>query len=846
MDPRTAFHTYEQLYWEGTLLEVSDLTVSHGFSPVPKDISPGQRVPLSVACKARLNRAPRYDVSTSLAGGDAPKAGDAAELTLFMESPDGSTKESLRMDLLVDEIEYEEQWWTLKLIQKIDTFSTPVSIDPLIDTRPRYQSPRDGTETKEPIGDVGEIRSLQPSALWPTFWCLRAAGYYVTPPTVPTVELDLPMQGSWWNNQWDAPHYTQNPRRDATLVSPWANPDVFQQPYANGLSSRPGYGAAGIGFSGTVARARSNADKAVTPTGFYHNGVEYMGEGLVQVAADRDRALSHPHVVKRGHIFASFMVMLNEKFPPVGGTFFQVKICTSAKRAIAVRWNDAGNFWIYYSIYPQKWVGFKATQELLVKQFKVNWTPGEHTVVLIQDGNTIELRVGELHTEKILTGNITDDGGSLPSWVEVWANNPSKTQRMGVCGVQVASIPMSDPHKKRFLDYVEGHHKFKPTARIDPGTRMLPLRYLPSLRRVPAGTCLDDICSTLGYAWWVGEDGTAQVMPIEKLLTWNPYNAVPDIVASRDVKSFKISSSLQNTRASVTVEYAKPSVIKHDNATETIFEGKGEVAIGQTVSMSASPSNDEDWIDPDYTVEVMDTQDFRWLESGVGSFYGGSTEVEVTQKSSDLESDYDRTRYYSSIVEFKLNRPNPWTADMGVKGLYRAIPKSKNPLVEYKLRDGIKLYTPTHCGITVAPNKFPVGLRVPQTGLPVLRAVGTVTKTKDSVTWYGGPRNAGSLVVDGTDFITDAKQANEAARVISAEAVKSTPQIKSLVVRYDIRYRLGKSVRILGSSESGIGAVFGAELKGIIYFIKHNPGAGETELGVYTIEANAIPKYRPL
>lgn len=845
MDPRTAFHTYEKLSWEGALLEIADLTVSHGFSPVPKDISPGQREPLSVSCKARPNRDPRYDVSTSLAGGDAPKAGDKADLTLFMESADGTIKESLRMELLVDEVEYEEQWWTLKLIQKIDTFSTPVSIDPLVDSRPRYQSPRDGTATKEPVGDVGETRTLHPSALWPTFWCLRAAGYYVTPPTVPTVELDLPMQGTWWNNQWDAPHYSQNPRRDATLVSPWAAPDVFQRPYDNGLSSRPGYGAAGIGFSGTVARARSNSDKAGVPTGFYHNGVEYLGEGLILVAADRDRVLSHPHVVKRGNIFASFMVVLDTFFPQVGGNFFQVKICTSAKRAIAVRWNEAGNFWIYYSIYPQKWAGFKATQELLVKQFKVNWTPGEHTVVLIQDGNTIEIRVGELHTEKILTGNITEGEGVLPSWVEVWAHNPSKSNRMGVCGVQVASIPVNDQHKKRFLLYVDEHHKFKPTARIDPGTRMLPVSYMPSVRRVPAGTCLDNICSTLGYAWWVGEDGVAQVNPIEKLLVWNPNNSVPDIVASRDVKSFKISSSMQNTRASVTVEYSKPSVTKHANATEMIFEGKGEVALGQTVSMSASPSNDEDWIDPDYTVEVMDTQDFRWLESGVGSFYGGSTEVEVTQKSSDLESDYDRTRYYSSIVEFKLNRPNPWTADMDVKGLYRAIPKSKNPLVEYKLRDGIKLYTPTHCGITVAPNKFPVGLRVPQTGLPILRAVGTVTKTKDSVTWYGGPRNAGSLVVDGGDFITDAKQANEAARVISGVAVKSTPQIKSLVVRYDIRYRLGKSVRILGSSESGIGAVFGTELKGIIYSIKHSPGAGETELGVYVVEANAIPKYRP-
>lgn len=845
MDPRMSFHTYEELSWGGVLLEVSDLTISHGFSPVPKDISPGQREPLSVSCKARLDRAPRYDVSTSLAGGRAPKAGDATTLTLFMESSDGSIKESLRMGLLVDEIEYEEQWWTLKLIQKIDTFSTPVSIDPLIDTRPRYQSQRDGTVTKEPIGDVGEIRSFQPSALWPTFWCLRVAGYYATPPTVPTVELDLPMQGTWWNNQWDAPHYPQQPHRDAAIVSPSKSPDVFQRPETNGLSSRPGYGAAGIGFSGTVARARGNTDKAKTPTGFYHNGVEYLCEGLLLVAADRDRVPAHSGVVKRGHIFASFMVVLNEKFPQVGGNFFQVKICTNAKRSIAVRWNEAGNFWIYYSIYPQKWAGFKATQELLVKQFKVNWTPGEHTVVLIQDGNTIELRVGEIHTEKILTGNITDDGGSLPSWVEVWAHNNSKSQRMGVCGVQVAGIPMNDPQKKLFLAHVENYHKFKPTARIDPGTRMLPVGYMPSVRRVPAGSCLDDICSTLGYAWWVGEDGVAQVKPIESLLTWNPNNAVPDIVVSRDVKSFKISSSLQNTRASVTVEYAKPSVVKRDNAVETIFEGKGTVDLGQTVSMSASPSDDEDWIDPDYTVEVMDTQDFRWLESGVGSFYGGSTEVEVTQKSGNSESDYDRTRYYTSIVGFKLDRPNPWTVAMDVKGVRRATPKPPNPLVEYKLRDGIALHAPTHSGLLFETNKFPVGLRIPQTGLPVLRAVGTVTKTKESTTWFGGPRNAGSLLVDGTDFITDPRQAEEAARVISGVAVKATPQIKSLVVRYDIRYRLGKSVRILGSSESGIGAVFGSELKGIIYSIKHSPGAGETELGVYVVEANAIPKYRP-
>ncbi len=217
-----------------------------------------------MTCTARKKASPTYVMQTPFEGG-IPDQGDAVTLTLFKRYGDeGSTREH-KMELVVDEVEYDGDNLSLRLIQRVDSFSIPISISPCPPHHTRYWAVRSDRSTKEQIGDVGETRSVNPSLRWPLYLALRAGGYSVTPPPLPTIELDLPLQGAYTTNTWDNPYYSRDADRDAAILSNAKAIDFFRNPGWYGAASEEPEGVSGIGFSGELARSRSNKDGADVP-----------------------------------------------------------------------------------------------------------------------------------------------------------------------------------------------------------------------------------------------------------------------------------------------------------------------------------------------------------------------------------------------------------------------------------------------------------------------------------------------------------------------------------------------------------------------------------------------------
>ncbi|WP_311474206.1 hypothetical protein [uncultured Rothia sp.] len=834
MSPISHTITSETLEWKGIILPIADVVVTHEFSPLPKDVSPGKRTPLTVTCTARKKASPTYMMQTPFEGG-IPEHGDAVTMTLFKRYGDDGSTQSHQMNLVVDEIEYDGDNLSLRLIQRVDSFTIPISISPCPPHHTRYWAVRSDRPTKEQIGDVGETRSVNPSLRWPLYYALRAGGYSVTPPPLPTIELDLPLQGAYTPNTWDNPYYSQDADRDAAILSDVKAIDFFQNPGWYGSASKEPEGVSGIGFSGELARSRSNKDGASSPSAATFNGVWFMTEGIAQVTQAKGRRDTEGKPYRRGHTFTSFMIIRSEDAVKNPENLYQVKFCTSARRGLALRWNQDGHFWVYRSSYAQEWVGFSPSSESVVKEFDIDGWRGrrEIPVVIEQIADQVIIRVGTIHEVKFNTPSVTASYGSTPTWVEVWIHNPPGSAAMGVTGVQVAGIPLDEPYKSRFMEVAKDYHRFTPKARIFSNPILYTQGVLPSVRAKPAGEVLDDICSSAGLTWWIRPDGVAVVVPLEDLER-SSYGSTYAINVSSDVKDISISKSAVDAKSSLEVEYAAVAMCSFEEARWVLYEGGGYADIGKPIEVMLTADEEIDWLEPDFTVEDMATQGYRWLKSGVGSFYGGGTEYQMHwHNPQGVLQDGPKTSV-AMDSEFELTKITPWSVRLTSKyttpgrlpdpgggrfwqrvneGALQAVPNQ-----EYRPRE-IRVGTPTHIEADIH-------------GLPIIRARGQLKRSKKTGTIAGSVQNAGVLQVGSWDWLMGSSFAKAAGYAIAPWVLKPRLQIKSLVIRYRPEVSIGDTVNIYGTYGSEMGRAFNGTLTGIVYSVTHSPSVGETSLGV--------------
>lgn len=834
MSPISHTITSETLEWKGIILPVADVVVTHEFSPLPKDVSPGKRTPLTVTCTARKKASPTYVMQTPFEGG-LPEHGDAVTMTLFKRYGDDGSTQSHPLHLVVDEIEYDGDNLSLRLIQRVDPFTIPISISPCPPHHTRYWAVRSDRFTKERIGDAGETRSVNPSLRWPLYYALRAGGYSVTPPPLPTIQLDLPLQGAFTTNTWDNPYYSQDADRDAAILSNAKAIDFFQNPGGWGAASSESEGVSGIGFSGELARSRSNKDGTGSPSAASFNGLWFMTEGIVQVTQAKPRNDRGDRTYSQGHTFTSFMIVRSADAVKDPDNLYQVKFCTSSRRGLALRWNQAGHFWVYSSAYPQEWVGFSPSSESVVKEFDIDGWRGkrEIPVVIEQIADQVIIRVGTIHEVKFNTPSITGRYGSTPTWVEVWIHNPSGSAAMGVTGVQVAGIPLNEPYRSRFMEVAKDYHRFTPKARIFSNPILYTQGVLPSVRAKPAGEVLDDICSSAGLTWWIRPDGVAVVVPLEDLER-SSYGSTYAINVSSDVKDISISKSAVDAKSSLEIEYAAVAMCSFEEARWVLYEGGGYVDIGKPIEVMITADEELDWLEPDFTVEDMATQGYRWLKSGVGSFYGGGTEYQMHwHNPQGVLQDGPKTSV-AMDSEFELTKITPWSVRLTSKyttpgrlpdpgggrfwqrvneGALQAVPNQ-----EYRPRE-IRVGTPTHIEADIH-------------GLPIIRARGQLKRAKKTGTITGSVQNAGVLQVGSWDWLMGSGFARAAGYAIAPWVLKPRLQIKSLVIRYRPEVSIGDTVNIYGTYGSEMGRAFDGTLTGIVYSVTHSPSAGETSLGV--------------
>ena len=178
------FSSGEEIIWQGKTLEVSSLSVSHGYNPVPKAVSPGSQTFYSVDAKVRYTPEVGGTFPSPFIG-VFPHRGDPAILRMWQKRPtEHGGNQRIEVKLLVDSVEFSDSEMSLKLIQAADAFSNHINTDPLYHWRNQYYGNLLGEKYKF-FGKDDEKRKISPSPLWVVFYACRAAGYHAVPPALP-------------------------------------------------------------------------------------------------------------------------------------------------------------------------------------------------------------------------------------------------------------------------------------------------------------------------------------------------------------------------------------------------------------------------------------------------------------------------------------------------------------------------------------------------------------------------------------------------------------------------------------------------------------------------------------
>lgn len=855
-----ARRTNEYLQWRGKEFPISNVKVEHAFHPVPSDISPSTQTYLRVSLNVDLSGGSMQGYPSPFTGA-YPHRGDTVTLVLqqFDDSMQftkprsdnqWSTDRTIkRMDMLVDNVSFNESSVGLSLTQRVDGFSNKINSDPVYHWRNQFYGWLVGRKEKF-FEDQQALRYTNPAPAYKIGIALAAAGYTYAPPATPLTVLSLPLFGSFWTNQWDNPCYVQDYRKWNDIVGPAGTVGNLDRGDELGFNVG-GYTRNGVGASGEVVQSRSNRDRLQPPHLWYSDGGSWMTEGILKVAQTRRIGpFGLPAEHRRSDIFASWMIRWEPSREHMGN-LYQVKIITEDAAGASVRWDDSGKVELYYNEYEDRFPESKETRATVMwtGQFPMNVGTKITSAILEQDGNSVRFYAafgGAVVDSGFIQmpRNIHAVGGvdyNLPAWAELWifndVKNGRKFPRSGICGLQVSTIPDNQPQRQKFLDAVRTEYQqWKPKLNLTPANRLINQTTMPSLRNRTAGEVLKDLCEALAVGWWIDADGVAQVCPLESLVSGTIGNA-GTLNPSYDIGSFGINTDLTLTCSRIEVEFADWAVSQTRKTQIDVWKKGGTIAIGDTVEDFVQPDDSTEWIDLDTSVEDQGAQDWSWIADNNGSFYGGCT-VTSFQVKNGAQASNGLTQWeyrYAATIDCKVEALSPWVTKLTQKAISGTFSNTDGPLVKETTAKDIQLRTATHDyrrGATVN-NTAARGIVVPDIELPVIRARGTMKRIKQKHSVSGGTPNARTLTLEGWDFIDERRFAKEVTDVLSRYALDAQPHFTNLEVPYDLSLVLGSIVTIRGMNELGKENVFGAVVRGVICGLSHQPDDNTTTLTVW-------------
>lgn len=855
-----ARRTNEYLQWRGKEFPISNVKVEHAFHPVPSDISPSAQTYLRVSLNVDLSGGSMQGYPSPFTGA-YPHRGDTVTLVLqqFDDSMQftkprsdnqWSTDRTIkRMDMLVDNVSFNESSVGLSLTQRVDGFSNKINSDPVYHWRNQFYGWLVGQKEKF-FEDQQALRYTNPAPAYKIGIALAAAGYTYAPPATPLTVLSLPLFGSFWTNQWDNPCYVQDYRKWNDIVGPAGTVGNLDRGDELGFNVG-GYSRNGVGASGEVVQSRSNRDLLQPPHLWYSDGGSWMTEGILKVAQTRRIGpFGLPAEHRRSDIFASWMIRWEPSREHMGN-LYQVKIITEDAAGASVRWDDSGKVELYYNEYEDRFPESKETRATVMwtGQFPMNAGTKITSAILEQDGNSVRFYAafgGAVVDSGFIQmpRNIHAVGGvdyNLPAWAELWifndVKNGRKFPRSGICGLQVSTIPDNQPQRQKFLDAVRTEYQqWKPKLNFTPANRLINQTTMPSLRNRTAGEVLKDLCEALAVGWWIDADGVAQVCPLESLVSGTIGNA-GTLNPSYDIGSFGINTDLTLTCSRIEVEFADWAISQTRKTQIDVWKKGGTIAIGDTVEDFVQPDDSTEWIDLDTSVEDQGARDWSWIADNNGSFYGGCT-VTSFQVKNGAQASNGLTQWeyrYAATIDCKVEAISPWVTKLTQKAISGTFSNTDGPLVKEITAKDIQLRTATHDyrrGATVN-NTAARGIAVPDIELPVIRARGTMKRIKQKHSVSGGTSNARTLTLEGWDFIDERRFAKEVTDVLSRYALDAQPHFTNLEVPYDLSLVLGSIVTIQGMNELGKENVFGAVVRGVICGLSHQPDDNTTTLTVW-------------
>lgn len=855
-----ARRTNEYLQWRGKEFPISNVKVEHAFHPVPSDISPSTQTYLRVSLNVDLSGGSMQGYPSPFTGA-YPHRGDTVTLVLqqFDDSMQftkprsdnqWSTDRTIkRMDMLVDNVSFNESSVGLSLTQRVDGFSNKINADPVYHWRNQFYGWLVGQKEKF-FEDQQALRYTNPAPAYKIGIALAAAGYTYAPPATPLTVLSLPLFGSFWTNQWDNPCYVQDYQKWNDIVGPAGTAGNLDRGDELGFNVG-GYSRNGVGASGEVVQSRSNRDSLQPPHLWYSNGGSWMTEGILKVAQTRRIGpFGLPAEHRRSDIFASWMIRWEPSREHMGN-LYQVKIITEDAAGASVRWDDSGKVELYFNQYEDRFPESKETRATVMwtGQFPMNAGTKITSAILEQDGNSVRFYAafgGAVVDSGFIQmpRNLHAMGGvdyNLPAWAELWifndVKNGSKFPRSGICGLQVSTIPDNQPQRQKFLDAVRTEYQqWKPKVNFTPADRLINQTTMPSLRNRTAGEVLKDLCEALAVGWWIDADGVAQVCPLERLVSGTIGNS-GTLNPSYDIGAFGINTDLTLTCSRIEVEFADWAISQTRKTQIDVWKKGGTIAIGDTVEDFVQPDDSTEWLDLDTSVEDQGARDWSWIADNNGSFYGGCT-VTSFQVKNGAQASNGLTQWeyrYAATIDCKVEALSPWVTKLTQKAISGTFSNTDGPLVKETTAKDIQLRTATHDyrrGATVN-NTAARGIVVPDIELPVIRARGTMKRIKQKHSVSGGTPNARTLTLEGWDFIDERRFAMEVTDVLSRYALDAQPHFTNLEVPYDLSLVLGSIVTIQGMNELGKENVFGAVVKGVICGLSHQPDDNTTTLTVW-------------
>lgn len=855
-----ARRTNEYLQWRGIEFPISNVKVEHAFHPVPSDISPSTQTYLRVSLNVDLSGGSMQGYPSPFTGA-YPHRGDTVTLVLqqFDDSMQftkprsdnqWSTDRTIkRMDMLVDNVSFNESSVGLSLTQRVDGFSNKINSDPVYHWRNQFYGWLVGQKEKF-FEDQQALRYTNPAPAYKIGIALAAAGYTYAPPATPLTVLSLPLFGSFWTNQWDNPCYVQDYRTWNDIVGPGGQVGNLDRGDELGFNVG-GYSRNGVGASGEVVQSRSNRDSLQPPHLWYSDGGSWMTEGILKVAQTRRIGpFGLPAEHRRSDIFASWMIRWEPSREHMGN-LYQVKIITEDAAGASVRWDDSGKVELYFNQYEDRFPESKETRATVMwtGQFPMNAGTKITSAILEQDGNSVRFYAafgGAVVDSGFIPmpRNLHAVGGvdyNLPAWAELWifndVKNGRKFPRSGICGLQVSTIPDNQPQRKKFLDAVRTEYQqWKPKVNFTPANRLINQTTMPSLRNRTAGEVLNDLCESLAVGWWIDADGVAQVCPLESLVSGTIGNSGM-LNPSYDIGAFGINTDLTLTCSRIEVEFADWAISQTRKTQIDVWKKGGTIAVGDTVEDFVQPDDSTEWLDLDTSVEDQGARDWSWIADNNGSFYGGCT-VTSFQVKNGAQASNGLTQWeyrYAATIDCKVEALSPWVTKLTQKAISGTFSNTDGPLVKETTAKDIQLRTATHDyrrGATVN-NTAARGIVVPDIELPVIRARGTMKRIKQKHSVSGGTPNARTLTLEGWDFIDERRFAKEVTDVLSRYALDAQPHFTNLEVPYDLSLVLGSIITIQGMNELGKENVFGAVVKGVICGLSHQPDDNTTTLTVW-------------